>query len=143
MGGVAFCHKDRRSAVFGDKRILSVLPAHESPDGCCSPVVIAVASPVYFGNEVISGEIIQDVHHLQFLHLVSHSYHTADLSIVERFLGRRLEYVDDGIDHCLFFHPFVIAFGAVLLLPLFITFLFRFILSHIFISMFYKVNNKY
>ena len=143
MCRVSLCHEDRRPAIFGNKRVLAILTAHKGPDSSCSPIVIAVASPVYLGNEVVGREIIQDIHHLQLLHLIGYSYHTADLSIVKRFFGRRLENVDDGIDHSLFFHPFVFASGSVFLLPRFITFLFRFILSHISFSMFYKVNNKF
>ena len=131
MCGVSLCHENRSPAIFGDKRVLAILAAHKSSDSSRSPIVIAVASPVYLGNEIVGRKLIQDIHHLQLLHLIGYSNHTADLSIVKRFFGRRFENVDDGIDHSLFFHPFVFTFGVAFLLPRFITFLFRFILSHI------------
>ena len=143
MCGVSLCHKNRRPPIFGNKRVFAILTAHKGSDSSRSPIIITVTSPVYFGNEVVGRKSIQDIHHLQLLHLIGYSYHTADLSIVKRFFGRRLENVDDGIDHSLFFHPFVFAFGIAFLLPRFITFLFRFTLSHISFSMFYKVNNKF
>ena len=140
MCGISLCHKNRCPAIFGDKRVLTILTTHKGSDSSRSPIIVTVASPVYFRNEVVGRKIIQDIHYLQLLHLIGNSYHTADLPIVKRFFGRRLENVDDGIDHSLFLHPFVFAFGAAFLLPRFITFLFRFILSHIFFS--YVLQSK-
>ena len=129
MPGITFSDKYRRTSVFRDERILSIAAACESSYGHGSQSVETVTATVDLGDDILGGQVIQDVYHLQFLHLVLDSDDLADLFIVERFLGRGLENGNDSLDHRFFFHTFTRSF-VLFAFFLFVIFFCRFILCH-------------